>query len=346
LPTNLPPRPPGKRTLIRDLAATQLVEGVFAIQNCQLGQTKGGKPFIKCLLADRSGRVPGRMWNASEELFSTLPTDGFVWMQGQTQPYQGEMQIVIHQIEKVAPSEADLFELLPRSQYDCEQMFAELGRIMSTLSDPGIKCLAQSYLEDEELMAKFKCAPAAMSLHHAFVGGLLEHTLSLLRLAEVFCPLYPQLNRDLILMGLFIHDLGKCQELIWETGFGYSDDGQLVGHIARGVIWLQRKVDDCRAMGQCISPAVVMVLHHIILSHHGRPEFGALKIPATPEAIAVSLLDNADAKLHMAITAARLDSAGPVKAGELGGNFTEKHWALETRIYRPDPTTLEDTSPA
>jgi 3'-5' exoribonuclease len=342
--TNLRPRPASKRTLIRDFAASQLVEGVFAIQNCQLGQTKGGKPFIKCLIADRSGRAPGRMWNATEELFSTLPTDGFVWMQGQTQPYQGEMQIIIHQIEKVTPSEADLFELLPRSQYDCDEMFAALSGIMNTIGDPGVRCLAKAYLDDEELMARFKCAPAAMNLHHAFIGGLLEHTLSLLRLAEAFCPLYPQLNRDIILMGLFIHDLGKCQELTWETGFGYSDDGQLVGHIARGVIWLQRKVDDCRAMGNCINPSVVMVLHHIILSHHGRAEFGALKVPSTPEAIAVSLLDNVDAKTHMAIAAARSDAGSP-KAGDLGGNFTEKVWALETRIYRPDPTTVDGTPP-
>ena len=333
--------PPTQRILIRQMLANHLVEGVFAIQNCQLGQTKGGKPFIKCLIADRSARAPGRMWNASEELFSTLPTDGFVWIQGQTQPYQGEMQIIIQQIERATPTDADLDDLLPRTQYDVDAMFAELSAILGTLSDKPIAALAKIYLEDEELMAKFKRAPAAMSLHHAFIGGLLEHTLSLLRLGNAMLPLYPDLNRDVVLMGLFIHDLGKCQELTWENGFGYSDDGQLVGHVARGVVWLQRKAEDCAALGQKIPGAVLMVLQHIILSHHGKPEFGALKIPSTPEAIAVSLLDNADAKVHMALLAARSE-AGETKAADVGGNFTEKIWALETRIFRPDPTTLED----
>jgi 3'-5' exoribonuclease len=342
--TQPPPRPAptNQRVFIREMPAAHFVEGVFAIQNCQLGQTKGGKPFIKCLLADRTGRAPGRMWNATEELFSILPTDGFVYIQGQTQPYQGEMQIIIQQIERCTPSGTDLLDLLPCTQYDTEEMFAELSAILGTLEHPAIHALAQLYLDDMELMEKFKRAPAAMSLHHAFIGGLLEHTLSLLRLANAVLPLYPLLNRDIVLMGLFIHDLRKCRELTWETGFGYSDDGQLVGHIARGVMWLQRKAEDCAALGNPVPGPVLMVLHHMILSHHGKVEFGALKVPSTPEAILVSLLDNVDAKVHMAILAGRGESN---KAAEVGGNFTEKLWALETRIYRPDPTTVKDTPP-
>jgi 3'-5' exoribonuclease len=326
------------RTYIRDLEANQLVAGVMAIQNCQLGQTKTGKPFIKCLLADKSGRAPGRMWNTTEELFSTLPTDGFVYVEGQTQPYQGEMQIIIQQIRAVKPSGADLLDLLPCTERDVEEMFAELRTVLAGVSDPSLKALIQMYFDDQELMQNFKRAPAAMTLHHACIGGLLEHTLSVINLAQKVCPLYPQINSDIVLTGLFIHDLGKCSELTWETGFGYSDDGQLVGHVARGVIWLQRKAEDCAAMGSPIPAPLLMVLQHIILSHHGKAEFGALKIPATPEAIAVSMLDNFDAKMFMAITAARSDGG---KAGDLGGNFTEKVWALETRIYRPDPTKIE-----
>ncbi len=328
-----------KRIFINTLMPNQFIEGVYAIQNCQLGQTKAGKPFIKCLLADRTGRTPGRMWNATEELFGRLPTDGFVFIEGQTQPYQGEMQIIIQAIAGAEPSEADLLDLLPSSRFDPDEMFAELSSILSTIEHPAIKALAQLYLEDEELMEKFRRAPAAMALHHAFLGGLLEHTLSLLRLASAVCPMYPELNRDIVVMGLFIHDLGKCSELTWSRGFGYSDDGQLVGHIARGLLWLQRKVEDCRALGTAVPEPIVRVLHHIILSHHGQPEFGALKIPATPEAIAVHQLDNLDAKLQMSIAATRLDNG---KAPELGGNFTEKLWALDTRLYRPDPTTVPD----
>jgi 3'-5' exoribonuclease len=328
-----------KRTYIRDLQPSQWVEGVFAIYNCQLGRTKTEKPYIKCLLADKSGRTPGRMWNATEELFSILPTDGFVRIEGQTQPYQGEMQIIIQQMNVATPTAAEIMELLPCSPYEIEPMFAEVRQIMATLKHTGIRSLAATYLDDAELMSRFKQAPAAMALHHAYLGGLLEHTLQLLRLADKVLPLYPKVNRDIVLMGLFLHDLGKCDELVWETGFGYSDDGQLIGHVARGAIWLQRRAEDCALLGEGISEPILRVLLHIILSHHGQPEFGALKIPATPEAIMVSMLDNLDAKMHMALSAARGES---VKSDKVGGNFTEKIWALDTRIYRPDPTTVEE----
>ena len=328
-----------QRTLIRDLKANQFLDGVFAIQNCQLGQTKNGKPFIKCLLADRSAKVPGRMWNVTEELFSTLPTDGFVFVEGSTQPYQGQMQIIIQQIRAVTPKPHELEDLLPCSPFDRDEMFAEVRLILSSLTDPGVKALAQVYLDDKELMARFLRAPAAVNMHHAYLSGLLEHTLSLLRLGQAFCTLYPQLNRDIVLMGLFLHDLGKCYELAWDTGFTYTDDGQLIGHIARGAIMLQRKAEDCRALGHKLTAPVLLVLQHIILSHHGQPEFGAAKLPSTPEAIAISILDNLDAKMHMALAVAR-GPAGDVKAAELGGNFTEKIWALDTRLYKPDPTTV------
>ena len=323
------------------MLANQFVQGVFSIQNCQLGQTKTGKPYIKCLLGDRSKRVPGRMWNATEELFQSLPTDGFVYVEGQTQPYQGEMQIIVSVMEPAKPSGEDLLELLPRTENDIPGMLVEVARCITSVTDPSLRALVQAYLDDTELMAKFRQAPAAQNLHHAYIGGLLEHTLSLLRLGELFCKLYPQLNRDVVIVGLFIHDLGKCAELTWTTGFGYTDAGQLVGHIGQGLLWLQQKADLCAQRGTKIPTATLLVLQHIVLSHHGKPEYGALKVPATPEAIAVSLLDNLDAKMQMAMAAAARGESGEATVN-LGGYFTEKVWALDTRIYRPDPTTVED----
>ncbi len=326
------------RAYIKQLVANQRLQGVYALQNCQLGKTKTGKPYIKCLLGDKTGRTPGRMWNATEELFRALPTDGFVFVSGQTQPYQGEMQVVIEEMSAVDPSPGELLELLPSSRFDPDEMFQDLSALLYTLKHPAIKALVDAYLFDQELMDRFKRAPAAQTLHHAFLSGLLEHTLQLLKLAEALLPLYPQVNRDIVLAGLFLHDMGKCEELTWEKGFSYSEDGQLVGHIGRGVVWLQGKADQCAAQGVAIPPAILRVLTHIILSHHGQPEFGALKLPATPEAIAVAMIDNLDAKMHMALAAA--DRETPIKNEEAGGAFTEKVWALDTRIYRPDPTTL------
>ena len=140
------------RKLIKEMSPNELIEGVFAIQNSQLGQTRNGKPFLKCLLADRSKRVPGRMWNITEELFKSLPPDGFIWLEGQTQDYQGELQVVIQQIAPVDPSPAELEQLLPTTQYDIEQMFEELCARLDTLQHEGIKALAQAYLGEEALM--------------------------------------------------------------------------------------------------------------------------------------------------------------------------------------------------
>lgn len=329
-----------QRTLIRDLEANQFLEGIFAIHNCQLGQTKAGKPFIKCLLSDRSGRTPGRMWNASEQIFRGLPTDGFVYLEGQTQPYQGEIQIIINNVYGADPTEEDLDWLLPTSAFDLDEMLTEVKAMLTTLTHPAIKALAGAYLADEALMARFRRAPAAVTLHHAYIGGLLEHTLNLLKLAEAMLSRYPQLNRDIVLLSLFIHDLGKCAELTWDAGFAYTDDGQLVGHIVRGAMWLERKAQACADAGVPVPEPLLRVLTHIILSHHGKPEFGAAKLPATPEAFFVSMLDNLDAKMQMALAATRGDAAPDADGEQLGGDFTEKIWALETRLYRPDPTTL------
>ncbi len=331
-----------QRTLIRDFQPSQFIEAIFAIHNCQLGQTKAGKPFLKCLLSDRSGRTPGRMWNVSEEIFQGLPTDGFVYIEGQTQPYQGEIQIIINTIYAAEPTEDDLGWLLPTTEYDVDQMMAEVVAMLGALTHPGCKALAQAYLGDRQLMDQLRRAPAAVTMHHAFIGGLLEHTLNLMKLAELMLPRYPQINRDIVLLGLFIHDLGKCEELTWDAGFAYTDDGQLVGHIARGAIRLTDKARQCEAAGTVVSAPILRVLTHIILSHHGKPEFGAARIPSTPEAIFVSLLDNLDAKMAMAIAATRGPNVPQSSGEQPGGDFTEKIWALETRLYRPDPTTVED----
>lgn len=332
---------------IKSFGPNQFIDGTYAIQNCQLGQTRTGKPFLKCLLQDSTGRAPGRMWNATEELFSQLPTNGFVWIEGQTQPYQGEMQVIIQKIAAINPTPEDLAMLLPTTQRDVEEMFSQLYMLVMSLEHPAIKALADTYMADTDLMDKFRVAPAAMTLHHAYLGGLLEHTLSLMQLADGMLEHYPQLNRDIILMGLFLHDLGKTSELTWSTGFGYTDEGQLVGHIGRGLTMLHDRIRQCEAEGTKIPGAIVMVLEHIILSHHGKPEFGALKIPSTPEAIFISHLDDLDAKMQMAISTSRSDDAkgdgddsDPNTAS--GGNFTEKIWALDTRLYRPDPTTVSE----
>ncbi len=326
--------PAAARRFIRELGPTEPFSGAFAIANAQLGVTRSGKPYLRCLLRDKSGELPARMWTIADEHFARLPTDGFVYAEGETQPYQGELQLILHVVEPIEPTPEQLTELVACAARPPEEMFADLLALLDTIEHPAMKSLVRAYLADDMLMAQFKQAPAAKSMHHAYLGGLLEHTLALLRLANAVCPLYPRINRDIVMMGLFLHDLGKTRELIWDRGFGYSDRGQLIGHIVDGAIMLHDKAQQAmRDTGQRFPRHAITVLQHIIISHHGEPEFGAAKVPSTPEAILVSMLDNLDAKTTIALAAARPDRS----ANDLGGNFTEKQWALDTRLFRPDP---------
>lgn len=328
------------RVQIAEMRPSERVEGPFSIANAQLGRTRQDKPFLKCLLGDKTGQAPGRMWSVDEATFRRLPTDGFVWVEGESQAYQGELQIIIHMIEPLDPSADQLRELLPASKRDPMEMFAEVVELLNTLEHDAVRALAEVYLADEHLMDAFRSAPAAQRMHHAYLGGLVEHTLSLMNLAAAVCPLYPKVNRDLVLFGLFLHDLGKTRELVYDRGFGYSDRGQLIGHIVDGAIMLHDKHQQLIAdKGVRLPAGALTVLQHIILSHHGQPEYGAARIPSTPEAILVHMLDNIDAKMEISTQATRPDRAA---AMDLGGNFTEKQWALEgVRLFKPDPLADE-----
>lgn len=331
-------------TFVEDFEKSQFLDGVYSIQNAQLGQTRTGKPFLKALIGDKTGQVPGRMWNMSEQIFATLPTNGFVWLAGQTQPYQGEIQLIIQEIRPVEVSEEELRNLLPATSRDVEAMFDELTALLDTVQHPAMRALVQAYLDDVSLMEQFRTAPAAVMLHHAYLGGLLEHTLQLCKLADVTLPLYPHLNRDIVLVGLFLHDMSKCHELEYGSAFSYSEEGLLLGHLVMGAQLIADKAAEAEAVsGESLPGGTLMVLQHIIISHHGVPEFGAAKLPSTPEAVFISQLDNLDAKTQMTLDAARRDR--PISStDDANGNFTEKVWALQTRVYRPDPLDSDGDS--
>lgn len=329
--------PPGHaaRRFIKDFDSSDYVSGLFCISNTQLGRTKNGKPFLKAIIRDKTGEMPGRMWSIEQENFRRLPVEGFVYLEGESQAYQGELQLIIHSISPAEPTLDQLTELLPVTQRNVEEMLAEVKALLDTLEHPGIKALAKVYTDDQPLMDAFKRCPAAKSMHHAYLGGLLEHTLTLMTLADRICPLYPKVCRDIVLMGLFLHDLGKTRELVYDRSFSYSDRGELIGHLVDGAIMLHDRAQQVmRLTGQRLPRNAVLVLQHIIISHHDKPEFGAAKVPMTPEAILVALIDNLDAKTTIALGAARPDRDHPI---DLGGNFTERQWALETKLFRPDP---------
>jgi 3'-5' exoribonuclease len=323
-----------ERRYIAEFGVSERVEGPFAISNAQMGRTRNDKSYLRCLLSDKSGEVSGRMWSIEEGQFRRLPTDGFVWVEGETQAYQGDMQLIIHSIDPIEPTPEQMCELLPSTDKDVGAMFEEVKGLLGTLKHPAAKALANEYLADEFLMDQFRRAPAAKNMHHAYLGGLLEHTLQLLKLADAVCPFYPKMNRDVVMLGLFLHDLGKTRELRFDQTFNYSDRGELIGHIVEGAIMLHDKAQQVmKSQGVRLPSGMLTILQHIILSHHGIPEYGAAKIPSTPEAVLVAILDNLDAKTTIAMECARPTRA---KAVDLGGNFTDKHWALGTKMFRPD----------
>lgn len=323
------------RTFIADLQPNERFEGYFSLANAQLAVTKNGDPYLQCLLGDKTGQVPARRWKMPPELFKRLPTDGFVFAEGRTQPYQGELQLILDNIEPFDPTDEQLVALLPTASRPIDEMFAEVQKLLGTLEHPALRALAEIYLEDEQLMSAFRHAPAAKMHHHAYIGGLLEHTLAVMNLANAICPLYPRISRDTVMFGLFLHDLGKTRELSWHGAFSYTDRGELVGHIVEGAIMLHDKAQQLMtSKGVRLPKHALSALQHIILSHHGLPEFGAARVPASPEAILVNLIDNIDAKTTIALSAARPEREKPF---DLGGNFTERQWALGTKIFRPDP---------
>lgn len=317
------------------------VDGVYSLVNPQCGTAKNGKHFLKGLIRDATGEVPIRQWTFEEAQLAEIARTGFVWIGGQAQEYNGQVQVIVDSISAVEVEVEDLARLLPSTRHDIAQMEAELRRILGSLAHPAMRALAEAYLSNELLMSRVRQAPAAVSVHHAWIGGLLEHTLQLMRIAEVTLPLYPDLNRDIVLMGLFLHDLGKTTELEWERGFSYTMEGNLIGHTVKGAILLSAMAAKVgRESGHRLPQEALMVLQHIIVSHHGSLEFGATKVPSTPEAIFVAMLDNLDAKTMVALHAAQRH-----RRIDPGQEFTERVWSLDTRIYRPDPLNWDGLEP-
>jgi 3'-5' exoribonuclease len=321
-------------TKVSEMTGQGFVHGVYSLVNPQVGTTRNGEPFLKCLLRDATGEAIGRRWRFDPNTMSDITASGFVGIEGEQEMYQEKLQIKITDIWMHEPTTEELTGLLPSTRKNIDEMFSEVTNLIDSLEHPAAKALGAAYLDDSKLMEDFRVAPAAMQIHHAWIGGLLEHTLQLMKLADGMLPNYPRLNRDIILIALFIHDMAKVEELRWDRGFEYTREGNLIGHIARGAMWLEDKAKVAEEkLGSPLPDGFITVLQHIVLSHHGQLEHGAVKLPATPEAIFVSQLDNLDAHTQTA-----LDNARPwVKTAVGDEAFTERLWSLNTKLYRKDP---------
>jgi len=311
---------------INEINPGETIDDIYMVTDPILRSTTRGDLYIAMYLSDRTGQLNGRMWQASEAVYNSLPKPGFVHIQGRSELYANNLQIVVNNVSVIDAGKVDLDDFLARTDKDTDQMFEEAKEIVGQIKNPQLKALVGQFLADTELMEKFCKAPAAMKLHHSFLGGLLEHTHSMLRVAVAILPLYPQVQPDLVLAAIFLHDIGKTEELTYDMAFSYTDSGQLLGHIAQTLLMINKKADALAAKGTPIDKSILDTLGHIILSHHGQYAFGSPKLPAMPEAFMVYYIDDLDAKINQ-VTAA-IDS----ETGD--SNWTGWKNALQTKLYK------------
>jgi len=311
---------------INQIEAGQTIDDIYIVKDPILRSTTRGDLYIAMYLTDRTGQLNGRMWQATEATYKSLPKPGFVNIKGRSELYQNNLQIVINNVAVIDPGKIDINDFLPRTKKDVKQMFQEVKETVGRIENSQLKALVGEFLADTELMEKFCNAPAAMKMHHDYMGGLLEHTHNMLRVAVAILPLYPDVQPDLVLAGIFIHDIGKTEELAYDMAFSYTDSGQLIGHISKSLLMINQKADSLRSGGTQIDQSVLDALGHIILAHHGAYEFGSPKLPATAEAFMVCYIDDLDAKIN------QVTSVIDKEVGDT--NWTAWQNSLQTRLYR------------
>jgi|YNPBryunderm2012_1023409.scaffolds.fasta_scaffold00648_10 3'-5' exoribonuclease len=283
-----------KKPYLNEIEPNKLAVATFVVHAKEIRQKKTGEPYLSLLLGDRTGEIDAKMWDNVAEVMETFDRDDFVRVKGLIQIYNNRPQFTIHKMQRVDASEVDPTDFFPSSQRDPEEMFAELRGLLAQMRHPDLKALADLFLDDPEIASRFKRAPAAKYIHHAYLGGLLEHVLSLVKLARTVAGHYPGVDPDLLVTGALLHDIGKIYELNYDRSFAYTTEGQLLGHIAIGLRMLDQKL----AQLPGFPPRLRTLIEHMILSHHGQLEFGSPKVPLFPEALLLHYLDDLDSKME------------------------------------------------
>jgi 3'-5' exoribonuclease len=316
------------RRFVQGLADGDGVEEVYLVVDKQLRANRNGNLFLQLELRDRTGTIGARLWNAGEPLFRSFEAGDFILVKGKVQLFQGALQMILSHVGKVPGDKVELADFLPHTEKDVSKLYERLRGLLRKLDNPHLRALAECFLLDEAFTQAFCSAPAGVRNHHAYVGGLLEHVVTMLDAADRLAPLYPELDRDLFLMGVFLHDVGKVRELSYDRSFGYTDEGQLVGHLVIGVEMVNVMAARARDLtGEPFPPELLLRLKHLILSHHGTHEFGSPRLPMTLEAIAIHHLDNFDAKLHAFAREIREDA-------NAGSAWTPFNPSLGRRLFK------------
>jgi 3'-5' exoribonuclease len=325
-----------KDPLVADLVRyeNQVITGFFAVASKQVRSKKDGAFYFALTLADRTGQIDSRMWDVSEA--GDFSAGDVVKLKGQVCRYQEKLQINLDRIRRAEAAEFDLGDFVPKTERNIDELWAELNGYVESFTDPHLKALLRSFLDDAEIAAALREAPAAKSMHHAWIGGLLEHIVSLLGIGDLAAKHY-DVHRDLLLTGVVLHDIGKLQELRWGTSFDYTLQGQLLGHITIGVGMIERKIDALPDF----PPELRVLVSHLVLSHHGRYEFGSPKLPMIPEAILLHYLDDMDAKMQTM----RSEFARNVAAGRAADEVTDWVRSMERPLLNTSAFLEKEQKP-
>jgi 3'-5' exoribonuclease len=316
-----------KDIYIADLAGFdegKIFDSFFLLLQRQLRTTKNNKPYLCLTLCDKTGQLEGRVWEPGDPRIAKDAERGdVVKVRGSVSRFDDRVQMKVEQMRRAMTGEADKTDLMPATTCNVDELWNELLGFVESFTQPDLKLLLTTLLADPQLAQAYREAPAARQLHHAWLGGLLEHVVSLLNLADRIAPHYPILHRDLLLTGVILHDIGKVRELAWDIGFDYTVEGQLLGHIQMGIALVEKTIDSLPGFPDRLKTLVV----HMILSHHGRLEFGSPKLPMIPEALVLHFLDDLDAKMQ----AMAKEFEKSAKEGRAPDELTGKVWALDQR---------------
>jgi 3'-5' exoribonuclease len=272
----------------------KIVTSTFVVVAKQIKPKKTGEPYLALTLGDRSGQVEAKMWDNVEEVLEAFEQDDFLKVKGLINKYKQRFQLTIHKLRKLGDSEIEFADYLPKTTKDIDELWRTLSEFVSGFQNQYLKTLVQAFMADPVIAAAYRNAPAAKTLHHAYIGGLLDHVVSLFRSCDLISRNYPQINRDLLFTGAFLHDIGKIHELTYNRSFSYTTKGQLLGHMIIELEMLQAKLVQVPGFPEELKTLV----EHLIISHHGQYDFGSPKLPMFPEALMLHYLDDLDSKME------------------------------------------------
>jgi 3'-5' exoribonuclease len=272
----------------------KVITSSFVVVSKQVKPKKTGEPYLALTLGDRTGQIEAKMWDNVEEVLDAFDQDDFLKIKGLLNKYKNRFQLTVHKLRRLQESEIDFSDYLPKTTKDIGELWQTLAGFVATFQNPFLKSLVEAFMSDPEIAEAYRNAPAAKTLHHAYIGGLLDHVVSLFRSCDLLCPNYPQINRDLLLTGAFLHDIGKIHELSYNRSFTYSTRGQLLGHMVIELEMLHAKIAGIPGFPDELKT----LIEHLLISHHGQYEFGSPKLPMFPEALMLHYLDDLDSKME------------------------------------------------